>query len=216
MALRAVVFDVGETLYSEERAWAAWSTWLGVRPWTLAAALGATIERRGDHRTAFEVLRPGFDLELEQTARAGAGVPDDPTALYDLYPDAGPCLARLRAAGLRVGVAANQPAGVASLLEELLEPGELAGISQVWGLSKPDPRFFERIAAELDVAPAEIAYVGDRVDNDVVPALATGMVPVHLRRGPWGIIQSGWPEALHARVRADSLDAVADRLIALA
>jgi HAD superfamily hydrolase (TIGR01549 family) len=216
MALRAVVFDVGETLYSEERAWAAWSTWLGVGPWTLAAALGATIERRNDHRTAFEVLRPGFDLEREQAARADAGVPDDPAALYDLYPDAAPCLARLRGAGLRVGVAANQPAAVEALLEDLLEPGELSGISQVWGLSKPDPRFFRRIAAELDLAPADIAYVGDRVDNDVVPALAAGMVPVHVRRGPWGIIQSGWPEALRARVRADSLEAVADRLLAMA
>src|SRR5689334_20772939 len=98
--LRAVIFDVGETLFSEERSFAAWADWLGVREWTLAASLGGVIERRGDHRTAFDVVRPGFDLEAEQAARAAAGVPDDPLALYDLYEDARPCLERLRAGGL--------------------------------------------------------------------------------------------------------------------
>jgi FMN phosphatase YigB (HAD superfamily) len=216
MALRAAVFDVGETLFSEARAFAAWADWLGVAERDLAAALGATIERRGDHRSAFELMRPGFDLAREQAARAAAGVPDDPGALYDPYPDARPCLERLRAAGLRVGVAANQPAAAAPVVAELLLDGELNGMSDAWGLAKPDPRFFARIADELGLAPEEIAYVGDRVDNDVMPAVAAGMVAVHLRRGPWGIVQAGWPEAMHARIRADSLEVVAERLATLA
>src|SRR4051812_15733531 len=178
MALRAVVFDVGDTLFSEERAWAAWASWLGVQERELSAALGATIERRADHRSAFELLRPDFDLRRELAARAAAGFPDDPTALYDLHADARPALERLRAAGLRVGVAANQPARVEPLVRDLLEDGELLGISEVWGIAKPDPRFFARIAAELELAPAEVAYVGDRVDNDVMPAVAAGMVAV--------------------------------------
>jgi FMN phosphatase YigB (HAD superfamily) len=213
--LRAVVFDAGETLFSEERAWAAWADWLGVQLWTLAAALGGVVERRGDHRSAFEVIRPDFDLAAEQAARAEAGVPDDPVALYDLYEDAVPCLERLRAAGLRVGVAANQPAAFAPLLREVLRPGELMGVSESWGVSKPDPRFFARIVAELGLPAEQIAYVGDRVDNDVIPALAAGMVAVHVRRGPWGVVQAGWPEAIRARVRADDLHEVADRLIAM-
>jgi FMN phosphatase YigB (HAD superfamily) len=200
--VRAVIFDVGETLFSEERSWRAWADWLGVRPWTLAAALGGIIERRGDHRTAFEVIRPGFDLAAEQAARGAAGVPDDPVALYELYDDARPCLERLRAAGLRVGVAANQPLAVEPLVRELLEPGELLGISDGWGVSKPDPRFFARIVAELGLPPAEIAYVGDRVDNDIAPALAAGLAAVHIRRGPWGHLQTPPPGAL----RIESLD----------
>jgi HAD superfamily hydrolase (TIGR01549 family) len=211
--LRAVVFDVGETLYSEERSWAAWARWLGVAPWTLAAVLGATIERRDDHRTAFEVLRPGSDLATEQAARAAAGEADDPAALYDLYPDARDCVERLRAAGLRVGVAANQPAAVAPLLRELLGPGELMGISESWGVSKPDPAFFARVAGELGLPPEAIAYVGDRVDNDVVPAANAGMVAVHLRRGPWGHVQAEWPEVERAAVRADGLAEVAEALL---
>jgi FMN phosphatase YigB (HAD superfamily) len=215
-ALRAVVFDAGETLLSEERAWAAWADWLGVRRWTLAAALGGLIERRGDHRTAFEIVRPGFDLAHEQAARAAAGVPDDPAALFDAHEDARPCLARLRGAGLRVGVAANQPLATEPVLRELLEPGELLGVSAAWGISKPDPRFFARVVEALELEPAAIAYVGDRVDNDVLPALRAGMVAVHVRRGPWGVVQAGWPEAMRARIRADDLATIAGRLVALA
>ena len=40
-----------------------------------------------------------------------------------------------------------------------------------------------------------IAYVGDRVDNDVLPAAAAGLLAVHVRRGPWGRLQATPPEA---------------------
>ena len=30
--------------------------------------------------------------------------------------------------------------------------------------------------------------MGDRVDNDVLPALDAGLVAVHVRRGPWGLL----------------------------
>jgi FMN phosphatase YigB (HAD superfamily) len=205
--LRAVVFDVGETLYSEERAWAAWADWLGVTPRTLGAALGATLAVRGDHHSAFALLRPGFDLGAEQAARAAAGCPDDPSVLYDLAPGAEECLAALRAGGLRVGVAANQPSSVAPLLEGLLEPGELMGISEDWGVSKPDPAFFARVVDAVGLPPSEIAYVGDRVDNDVRPAMEAGMVGVHIRRGPWGYLHE--PPAGAIRIRSlDELPAV--------
>jgi FMN phosphatase YigB (HAD superfamily) len=40
-----------------------------------------------------------------------------------------------------------------------------------------------------------VAYVGDRVDNDVIPAAAAGLVAVHVRRGPWGSLQRTPPAA---------------------
>ena len=59
------------------------------------------------------------------------------------------------------------------------------------GVVKPDPAFFDRIVAELDLRAGEIAYVGDRIDNDIRPAQAAGMVAVLVRRGPWAWIQTG-------------------------
>lgn len=68
-------------------------------------------------------------------------------------------------------------------------PVDLVASSASLGVRKPDPRFFERVVELCDRPAAEIAYVGDRVDNDVVPAAAAGMVAVHVRRGPWGHLQ---------------------------
>lgn len=37
----------------------------------------------------------------------------------------------------------------------------------------------------------EVLYVGDRVDNDLRPAVAAGMPTALVHRGPWATIQ--WP-----------------------
>ncbi len=79
-------------------------------------------------------------------------------------------------------------------------------------LGVPALTFFERLASKAGVAPADAAYVGDRVDNDVVPAASAGMLSVFLRRGPWAIVQSTWPEAARADVRIDTLADLADAL----
>jgi FMN phosphatase YigB (HAD superfamily) len=85
--------------------------------------------------------------------------------------------------------------GLAARGEQHTRVWEILGVevdfianSTVWGIEKPEPAFFDRVAETCGCAPEEIAYVGDRVDNDVVPARAAGMLAVHLRRGPWGYL----------------------------
>ena len=68
-------------------------------------------------------------------------------------------------------------------------------------MRKPDPAFFERLVDLAGASPDEVAYVGDRVDNDVLPALAAGLVALHLRRGPWGRLQ----ETPQGAIAVDSL-----------
>ena len=41
--------------------------------------------------------------------------------------------------------------------------------------------------------------MGDRVDNDILPALAAGLVAVHIRRGPWGLLHETPPGAIEIR-----------------
>ncbi len=130
----------------------------------------------------------------------------------DLYPDALDCLRALADAGFRLGVAANQPAATAAVIEALGIPLALVGMSADWGVHKPDPAFFDRIARELDLPPAEIAYVGDRVDNDVRPAHAAGMTSVFVRRGPWAWIQAGREDPPEADVVIESLLALPEAL----
>ena len=104
----------------------------------------------------------------------------------DLYPDVAASLADLSARGFRLALAGNQPEKAETELRALGLPIELVASSARWGVEKPSPRFFDRIVQELALPPARIAYVGDRVDNDVTPARAAGMLAIHLRRGPWG------------------------------
>ena len=171
---------------------------------TLLGVLGAAIERGDDHLEALRTIRPGFDLEAERGARAAAGVPDEPRG-DDLYPDALPCLEAVAAAGYAVGAVGNTTVEMERFLRERCRLDFVASSASL-GVAKPDPAFFAAVA-RLAGAPAErIAYVGDRLDNDVLPARAACMVAVHVRRGPWGYLHARRAEAARAHLRLDSLD----------
>ena len=184
--------------------WSAWADWLGVPRLTFLAALGAVIARGGDHREVFEQFRPGIDLRAE-SRRMGIEGRSDLVSLDDLYPDALPALRALRDEGHRLALAANQPAPAADVLAAIDIPLEFVATSAAWQVAKPDPAFFERIIAELDLPPHEIAYVGDRVDNDIRPAAAAGMVAVFVRRGPWAWIQAGRSNPPEAAISVETL-----------
>ena len=212
--IQAVVFDVGETLIDETRHWGEWADWLGVPRLTFFAALGALIERGEHHRRVFQLVRPGLDLEAEQRRRAAAGwtYHMEPA---DLYPDALPCLAELAAAGFRVGISGNQPEAAEAALAAVGVKADFIAASARWGVEKPDPRFFARVAEAAGAPPAAIAYVGDRLDNDILPAKVAGMAAVFIRRGPWGVIHDADPEVERADLRLESLEGLAGRLAAL-
>ena len=205
-SIRSVFLDVGETIVDEKRVWESWADWLGVPRFTFMAVLGEMIERGESHTAVFEEFRPGFDLEADRAARAVAGTlwTIEP---QDLYPDVRPCLERLRADGYTVGISGNQPAGVTAMLRALDLPVDVLATSADWGVEKPSAAFFARVAELAGTEPARIAYVGDRVDNDVLPALEAGMVAVHVRRGPWGFLQEPPPAAIRIR-SLDELPAV--------
>jgi FMN phosphatase YigB (HAD superfamily) len=209
--IRCVVFDVGETLVDETRHWGEWADWLGVPRLTVFAALGAVIERGWHHRRVFDLVRPGLDVEAESRRRAEAGW----TYRFepgDFYPDALPCLAELIGAGFRVGLAGNQPEAAEAALAAAGVQADFIAASARWGVEKPDPAFFAEVVDAAGVPAAAIAYVGDRLDNDVLPAAAAGMISVFLRRGPWGVIHGDAPEAGRADLRLRSLEGLASLL----
>ena len=189
MVVSAVFFDVGETLVDETRAFELLADAAGVPRLTFFGIVGGVVARGADHGSVFELLG------VEAPEWPGYG-PDD------LYPDALPCLVELRRRGYHVGVAGNQPESCAQFLRDAGVDVDCIGTSEGWGVRKPAPEFFARIAAEAGREPSEIAYVGDRVDFDVVPAREAGMVAVHVRRGPWGYLQDG---AEQAHIQVDSL-----------
>ena len=46
----------------------------------------------------------------------------------------------------------------------------------------------------------------------MLAASRAGMLAIHLRRGPWGLIQHDWPEAAQADLGLTTLDGVAGAL----
>jgi len=203
---RWVALDVGETLIDETRVWMVWAQVLHVTPLTLAAALGAAIVE-GEHRNLFEIVgRPDwrdFELEFE---RAYGGFEES-----DLYPDARGALSALAAAGYRVAVLANQPSRRTAELRALGIDPDVMAMSGELGVNKPDPQFFSR-SLELmgNPDPADVSYVGDRLDNDVRPSFAAGMRPVWLRRGPWATLAD--EEAGDGVLVVDSLTELVERM----
>jgi FMN phosphatase YigB (HAD superfamily) len=191
--LSTIVFDVGETLVDETRAWSELADRAGVTRLTFFGALGALIARGEDHRKVWELLG------VEQPAADGridAG---------DLYPDALPCLRGVRESGYLIGLAGNQPAAAETSLRELGLPVDFLATSAGWSTEKPSPEFFERICSAAGMPASRIAYVGDRLDNDVLPAKRAGMFAVFIRRGPWGYVHAGLPEADQADAQIETL-----------
>jgi HAD superfamily hydrolase (TIGR01549 family) len=182
-----VVFDIGEVLVDETRVWAVWASVLGVSPLTLGAVLGAAIAQGLDHTAAFPFVAPNVDWEQfeDEHERRYGGFREQ-----DLYGDVRGCLEELRALGFTIVLAGNQPARRTEQLRALGLPADHLVVSADLGAEKPDSTFFTALLDLVDTSdPADVLYVGDRVDNDIVPAVTMGMRTCWLRRGPWGRLQ---------------------------
>ncbi len=208
MGQRWVVLDVGETLIDETRIWSVWSDELGISRLTFMAALGAAIARGQDHREVFRILgHDDWRSHYAAVTAAYGGFRED-----DLYPDALPAVRALADDGYRIAVIANQPMSRTAELRALGLAPDVMAMSEEMRIAKPDPGFFARALALMgEPAPSEVAYVGDRVDNDVLPAAAAGLRAVWIRRGPWGMIQALPGDTAPALV-VDTLAELAERM----
>ena len=118
---------------------------------------------------------------VERRRRAMVGELD----VFQLRPEIDGLLGRLSERGLKLGIVANQPARAIERLERagIAQFFEHHGLSGATGLRKPDPRAFLAAAEALGVAPAGCIMVGDRIDNDIIPAKALGMAAIRFKTG---------------------------------
>ncbi|HEV3475803.1 MAG TPA: HAD family hydrolase [Actinomycetota bacterium] len=101
-----------------------------------------------------------------------------------LLPDVVPALEAL-SGRYRLGVLANQERWIRDVMarDGIDRFFEVWAVSAEVGADKPDPALFRHALAQAEADPQRCAMVGDRLDNDMLPARALGMRTVWVLRG---------------------------------
>ena len=105
----------------------------------------------------------------------------------------------------KLALAGNQPSTIKEVLEKygVLKFFTATEVSEDIGISKPDPKFFENILKKLDLEAHEVIMVGDRFDNDIIPAKKLGMKTILVKVGVYAILEPRAPdEAPDATVKS--------------
>ncbi|GIP44546.1 haloacid dehalogenase [Paenibacillus sp. J45TS6] len=100
------------------------------------------------------------------------------------YPEAKKILAQL-GEHYRIGIIANQSPGTAERLHQygFSSYVDVIACSAEQGLAKPDVRLYEYALQKAGCAPSEAVMIGDRIDNDIVPAKLLGMKTIRILQG---------------------------------
>lgn len=103
-----------------------------------------------------------------------------------LFPETIECLLQLHNR-YKLGIIANQSLGSEERLERfgILKYIDVIIASAEEGVEKPDRRIFEIALERARCEPEKAAMVGDRLDNDIVPANEIGMYIIWIKQGNW-------------------------------
>lgn len=101
-------------------------------------------------------------------------------------------------ASCTLALAANASGAIRSVLAEhdLLRYFKSVEVSGDLPFAKPDPRFFEHILRNCGVGPEEAIMIGDRLDNDIIPAKLLGMKTILYKTGPYAILEPRTPDEI--------------------
>lgn len=170
-----IFFDVGSTLVNEEKAYEH-------RMRDIAET--AKVPYETAYETALNFYHENKKGDLELAKLYGIEKPKWYKEDEELYPDTISCLEQL-SRHYKIGVIANQSLGTAKRLEEkgIRRYIDLVVASAEEGVAKPDPRIFEIAIERSKCRPERAVMIGDRIDNDIVPAKAMGMHTIWIRQG---------------------------------
>ncbi len=101
---------------------------------------------------------------------------------FELYADALPTLADLRARGLRLGLLSNTARDLEQFVAHHSLDVDAVLTSRVHGKTKPHAAIFKHMLDQLDVAADEAVMVGDSPEDDIEGAVAVGMRAVLIDR----------------------------------
>lgn len=190
-AARWLFFDLGSTLINEDAAaaerlrqlsHALQTCGIHAPPAALRVALDNAAARFDPNPFGNAIRAFTQDDAVIQFARASGRYPKE---LEMPYHQALPLLERL-SHRYNLGVIANQPPGTAERLARygLAHYFAVCISSGDAGVSKPDPAIFRLALDAANCAPAAAVMIGDRLDNDILPAKALGFATIRILQGP--------------------------------
>lgn len=111
-----------------------------------------------------------------------------------VYPEAENCLSVL-SKHYKIGIIANQELDSEQRLDKLglQKYIDLVIASAEEGVAKPDLRIFQIALDRANCKPEEAVMVGDRIDNDIIPANEIGMTTVWIKQGFGGLFEPKEP-----------------------
>ena len=184
--IKWIFFDIGSTLVDESECYRArYAETIKDTDITYEEFENKVIEyskqnKKGDHEAVkyFNLTLPKWHKNLEK-----------------LYPETKEVLKILYESGYKLGIIANQSPGSEKRLEEwgILKYFSVVIASAEEGVVKPDNEIFLRALNRADCEPENAVMVGDRLDNDIVPANKIGMKTVWIKQGLGGY---SMPQAL--------------------
>jgi len=174
--IKWLFFDLGSTLIDETQADLH-------RIQEMTAGTDVTVEMYYEKR--FEILRQGLSGDKETATFFGLTKTPWHSEDEIPYPDTVPTLTELKHRGYKLGIIANQNLGAKERLKkwDLFQYFDVIAISAELGMEKPDLAIFKWALRKADCLPQNAVMVGDRLDNDIVPANKMGMPTIRLVRG---------------------------------
>lgn len=201
--IKWLFFDVGSTLVDESRVYED-------RMKKIAELSGITPQQIYEH--AISLYRRNKKGDLEIAKQLGIELPKWESQYEKLYTDSENCLKRL-SRNYEIGIIANQPLGTSERLENLgvRKYIDLVIASAEEGVSKPDRRIFEIALERSGCKPENAVMIGDRIDNDIVPAKQLGMKTIWIKQG-FGSLWTVMDESEKADIEVNNLSDILNYL----
>ncbi len=160
-------FDVGSTLVDESIAYEKRMRYI---------AKTANVYYENVYEKAMSFYRQNKKGDIETMKLLNVEKPKWSFEDEVLYNDTAETL-KILSTKYKIGVIANQSLGTAKRLEKfaILQYIDLVVASAEEGVAKPDRRIFEIALSRAGCEPNQAVMIGDRIDNDILPAKKLGM-----------------------------------------
>ena len=173
--IKWLFFDIGSTLVDETKVY---------DDIFHKIAIAANVSEDYVKTQAIEFYKQNKRGHKEVMRLLGVDYPEWTPQYEELYPDTKECLRALEKK-YKLGIIANQIPGADKRLEAMgiRQYFDLIVTSAEEGVAKPDLRIFTTALARAGCTPEQAVMIGDRIDNDIVPAKQMGMKTVWIKQG---------------------------------